>query len=382
MTSPSSEPFNPEIQRRKISGSYAALSRQDEESDEPYRKIVDNATDHYDVVGDCWNAMLFIVLKDVPDMMAGILEYEMMLRVTMVTICYVINVFLQLGLLYWIATMVTLPSIRRAQTFYRNYHQKGFNNVTGDFNITAFEEMGEERQDICQIALSSQLFLMAILFLFAAQCFRELRAINRRRRLLHQLPWLPTGREPADMVYEAEIGMGHFVERKLIFCCINRMTSVAVYGLILIPKCLIACGLAGLGCCWLASSASFGDLILNSLALVFVTDIDEILFNVFLPPRLEDNLSKLKIALAPNEKLTEEERDLKDVHDAYCRSAWFLAGTILFVLGFMLFQPVIPNFARDVHVACEGYLNERRRIECMPMEENCFPFQMNATVAR
>jgi len=137
---------------------------------------------------------------------------------------------------------------------------------------------------------------MAILFLFAAQCFRELRAINRRRRLLHSLPWLPNGREPADMVYEAEIGMGHFVERKLIFCCINRMTSVAVYGLILIPKFLIACGLAGLGCCWLASSASFGDLILNSLALVFVTDIDEILFNVFLPPRLEDNLSKLKIA--------------------------------------------------------------------------------------
>merc|ERR1719440_1468729 len=100
--------------------------------------------------------------------------------------------------------MVTLPAVRDAQNFYRTYHRHAFDASTEEFSKKSFHEIGEERDDICQIALSSKLFLSAILFLFVAQCACECRRIVRRRRLLHQLPWLPAGLPAQDMVYEVQ----------------------------------------------------------------------------------------------------------------------------------------------------------------------------------
>merc|ERR1712216_504821 len=148
--------------------------------------------------------------------------------------------------------------------------------------------------------------------------------VVRKVRQLEGLPDLPAGFLPREMVAEAIHGEGHFQERKLLLICLNRTTKVCLYTLIFIPKTFIAILLCVSGCIWLTASLSFGDLILNSLALAFVVEVDELIFSVFLPPRLEKNLSDTVVACPKDSTKTDEERAKEEVRSSYSRSAVFL----------------------------------------------------------
>jgi len=272
--------------------------------------------------------------------------------------------------------MVTLPNVRRYQELYQGFHANAFSGNT--LNVSKFQTMGYARRHTCEMSLNEPLFVSAILFLWSSQCVDELRNIYRFSLQISALPSIPAGLPSDKMIVPVEDGEGHFKEKKNLFCCCDVLTRFLIWFAVIIPRFVVAIVLLFLGCTWLVASADFGSLILNALALAFITEIDVTVFHSFLPPILAEKIESLKIAqpsIRPGEEnLTEEQRDLKDIWRVYIRSAFFLFITAGWVAAFVYFQPVIPNFAWDADEVCEEYLKHESMPWCHPFTKGeCFP---------
>jgi hypothetical protein len=346
-------------------------------------EILDNAQDHVELDADCWTAAVFCFVNDLPKYRHGKFPEERMLRSMFVMICYVLNIGLQVGLLYFIATMVMLPAVRRYQELYKGFHVNAFDGEI--YDDTKFDAMGDDRKPTCELSLNEPFFIAAILFLWTAQMVDELRSIYRLCLQISALPPVPGGLPSEQMAVETTEGEGHFEQTLNLFCCCDMLTRFMIWTFVLIPRFVIAITLLLLGCTWLIASDDFGNLILNALALAFVTDIDETIFGSFLPPILADKIGDFRIAqplIRPGEEhLSDEEREQKDIMRVYKRSAFFLFLTAGFVVVFVAFQPVIPHFLWDVTQVCEEFLHRSSVPWCHPLsKDECFPTGKNGSL--
>jgi len=358
-----------------------ALSRSDEDSAWPSKKydeaarnklkeIMENALDHKDASHDVWGAIMYVIINDLPDIKLGTQSKEQIIRVSFVLVCYFMNLFLQVMLIFWIGQKVMLPSMLEAQDSYSNFHRNAF--TSGDLDKEKFHNMGDERAVLCQVALSSELFLGTILFLWVSACMVEIRGILSRVRYVNQLPQLPAGTDATQMIVPMTEGEGHFVKRKQLFICIDTSTKFMLWMAIFLPKLILGLCLLLEGCVWLAAAESTVDLILNSLALAFVTQIDELIYSVYLPPRLGKNLEETTLA-CPMSSLTPEVKEAADIVEQYGRSLMFLVMVLVIVVAVMQFQPVLPHYAWDVSAACQDYVQDHSLPWCAPWDRNCFP---------
>merc|ERR1719506_3188962 len=88
--------------------------------------------------------------------------------------------------------------------------------------------------------------------------------------------------------------------------CLNLQSKVLLMMLVYIPKFLISLCLCGCGCIWLLASETIGDLILNSLALAFVVQVDELLANTFFPHHFLKEIESLVVAM-PYDPIDDDE---------------------------------------------------------------------------
>mmetsp|Transcript_79276 Transcript_79276/g.138432 ORF Transcript_79276/g.138432 Transcript_79276/m.138432 type:complete len:134 (+) Transcript_79276:1-402(+) len=132
-----------------------------------------------------------------------------------------------------------------------------------------------------------------------------------------------------------------------------------------------------MGLTYLTATTSFADLILNALSLSFVFDIDQQLFDCFLPQKMESRIETMKIMCPPDASLSglarEEVQDYVATKQAYGRSLviWLSAHAITYLWSWI--QPVLPGFERDVSAVCEAYLGNAKKIHCSMFDRNCFP---------
>merc|ERR1719401_520079 len=64
---------------------------------------------------------------------------------------------------------------------------------------------------------------------------------------------------------------------------LTRLSTLLLIVLVCIPKLLISVYLLIFGCRWLSATTSFENLVMNTVAMEFVTQIDETLFNACVP---------------------------------------------------------------------------------------------------
>lgn len=339
-----------------------------------YKQIVEEATSTTDVPKDTWGAAMFLMVTDIPLIRSGEYKVENLYRFALVSVCFVLNIGLQFAVVGWIMKMVTLPGVREAQDIYKTFHWDAFS--MGIFNHTKFHALGEMRRDICEISLNQPAFVGSILFLWASQCMQEIRLVQRLFRQISSLPQLPRGvsdKKMVSIVLHRHHKYSLFEEKKIILCCLNGLTHFMLIVLIFIPKFLIVLLLCVLGSAWLVASADYASLILNALALGFVTNIDEMIFVSFLPPRLHKNLDSLKIAIPEKNNMTPEEKESHDILQAYLRSTIFLVAVSVYVVVFIVYQPVLPHFAWDAADVCYSYQKTINWPWCWG-KTDCFPF--------
>jgi len=321
--------------------------------------------------------MVFMVVEDLPDFRGGRAVLENKARTAFIMSMWTLNLFIQGILLFYIGKLLMLAEIHEAQNLYKKYHENSFSG--GNFDSDAFETMSHgEKKHLCGMALSQHAFVRVIIFLWVATNVCELRDNYRMMMACVGLPRLPDRLDTRMMVRDLRerAGGGEFC-----IICLNWKGKVGLTILVFIPKFLIAVILTFTGCIWLASAESIGDLILNSLALAFVTMVDELIATAFFPYKLQEDIATLSIMLPthPWHHLPEELRISEDEHTkmvkrtwAYVKCAGMMLMCLLLVEVIITLQPILPNYSDDVADPCVAFLAAQVPW-CLPWQKHCFP---------
>lgn len=359
-----------------------------------YRKLERQAIDGnsqevttYDLKMNMWSCGIFTLVEDVPYLWRGHNRFESLIRMVTILGVLALNVILQCSFLYFISQDLLSPAIHLAQEMYARYHAIAFDEE-GQFLREGFALLGAMKGDLCQIPLSKVLFLSAVLFLWVTTCLRSFLELLEDIYVFQRLPKLPAGIAITHMFAETDVEEGACD----LLVCLSPWTRVFLWVLIFIPQVVIILVVFLLGCDWLLGTLNFGDLILNSLALEFVTGIDELLFECFMPQRLKDNLTSMKVVyptykkpplrrmgtqsesmLTPAQRETKAE-DLVDLKRAYSGSLITLSAVVLALVAVLYFQQVIPDYQWDVHAHCEAVVEKSDSFLCPAFQQDCFPY--------
>jgi len=330
-----------------------------------YEEIVRKATILEDVSADCWGALFFIVVVDIPAWRAGNISKVGQFRLTFSIVVFALNLFIQAMLLFFICKLLMKPGLLSAQDVYKLFTDKAFSG--GEVDNMLFDKWDKlDKDDICGLALSQTVFARVILFLWVTTNVGELKSNFTKCSETWNLPHLPEELDSSLMIRgRAEADEG------VLVVCLNHGSKIMLLSLIFIPKFIIAVLLTCTGCLWLMAAENIADLILNSLALAFVVQVDELIAMVFFPSFYIQDLLELAIASQDPEHGAEvlETRQLWSLF----YSGLTLVFTMLTVEMGLRFQPVIPGYnGGNVQRACAAYVKEQVPW-CMPGHNDCFP---------
>lgn len=323
--------------------------------------------DYFEVPLDSWGAGFVVIVKDLADMLVFKARLWQVCRCMFCLFCLFLNLIMQAAVLTWVSHFVIGNSVRTIQEHYQSYHAYVFNQQ-GEF-VNARWQAFPFRAYMCQAAISKELFLSAVLFFWTARMIVELRGCDRLYRHVWNLPVMPHDAASNEMVHETTNADEEDLHEVVGLTCFTRFILFAV---ILIPKLMICLALLWLGCRWLTSTESFDDLILNALALEFILNVDELIFECFCPARMTKYIDQVKIAI-PKIPTTKQEESRALVMD-YVRSMGYLAFCFAWVYSYLTYlQSVLPDFKQDIG-HCEEFINKYFTPECQLFQSECFPF--------
>lgn len=284
----------------------------------------------------------------------------------------VANLFLQLLLLNYIGSYVVEPAVRHVQLLYSEFHTQVF-DAAGHIDSDVWADW-ELKDQVCQITMADRTFYYIILLLWALRILDELRKINRCVDDICYCPYCPKSDEMLQYT-EDPSGDGSGA------CLITHLTGLMrwlLLSVVILPRSFIAVRLLVLGCRWLSASPTFPDMVLNALALVFVTDIDELLYSAILP-------AALKKQIADTNFFFEEQPKTKEMVDRqewrlYLRTCIWLSLTVIFLFTYGEYlQTVLPNNLVDLRNHCAQFMMENQEPLCsapswMGHSQQCYPY--------
>jgi len=354
-----------------------------------------------------WHFLSFSVFKDLPESICGAAmmaiirstqTYHTTVHGVTFSVCagLVLNNLMQFYVLWCTKLYICVPAVTRVQALYARFHEDVF--VDGVFSEEAWEEFPLAGQ-LCQIPLSQPKFFVAVLVCWTATCWKDLLDSFRYMSLwwqlkppssaeeMTQVEFLP-GHLPASkpLVPRAhplgggQAGRLDHVEDSgeyVVLTAADRKTKAATIGLILIPKIVIAVSLWWLGARWLVATTCFQDLLLNAVALAFITELDELLYHALVPEDIQVLVRSYKVSRSPqtHDQSDRGETDDEWVHDKrvhdervtrkrnrrllYRIAAMLVTMTVILgwpVVYMKHLQQVLPGYRWDVHAPCESRL--------------------------
>lgn len=335
--------------------------------------------DRIDLDEDVYGAAIFTLTFDSFELLTqkdhdGLSSFLNKYRMAMVLLLLLGNYLLQFMLLYWIYSYVALPAQHGVQKVYKDFHARLF--VNGKFSTDHWNEWDDRNQDeLCSIAFVNFEFMYGVIIVWWMLMLSELRKTERDMRKFSQIP---TCTNIEHMIIKADdmslvVRMTSFVRRLLWWC-------------LLIPKFVIAFALTAVGTVWLAATDSYSELILNAVALGFIVQIDEHLFNGLLPESIKDNIGNTKL-LVPKKKVAENVYlQAKDEETAvvggFKRSTMYLVGVSGIVFLFMTAGQNIPILGvfplatpSDIEDACPAWFAKHAGAVCH-FGKDCFPIKL------
>jgi hypothetical protein len=318
---------------------------------------------------DMWGITLVEIVSDLADVTN--LSLAKGLRLFFSVVAMGINLWLQFCILYYVNQFIVGQAVHTTQSNYKQFRKEVFHE-DGTFDSGAWKEWKGPYMELCNMAVSKVGFTFAIVFLWSGRMIGEVRTVERLHRDVHSIEKLPPTKKASDMVEEIRNDAG---EDEYHIVHLATWTRVLIYVLVIIPKCLIACILMFIGCRWLAATESFADLILNALALEFVIDIDEFMYEKFAPEVMRERTGKFSITHVRPAILADGE-DIGDIK-AYLRSLGYLLVAGVWSIAYMKkFQQVLPGFDGDVNAHCGGWFSDLYKPICPPFSDpnTCFPY--------
>lgn len=204
-----------------------------------------------------------------------------------VTICVLgglaLNIVMQFYVLYCTRLYICVPAIKAVRGLYMQYHDEVF--AGGLFSDEAWASFTRS-EELCQIPLSQPLFFVAVLICWTGTIWADL------LESFHYISLWGSLCKPSSshfVVVEAQDGI-------VLLTAAHAKTKAFVFATILLPKVVIASVLWWLGSSWLVATTSFQDLLLNAVALAFVTELDELIYQVLVPEDIKATVQSYGIA--------------------------------------------------------------------------------------
>jgi hypothetical protein len=264
---------------------------------------------------------------------------------------------MQFYVLYCTKLYICIPAVRKVRELYSQYHQEVF--IDGAFSQDAWDNF-DHAESLCQVPLSQPMFFLAILTIWTATCWVDLSESFRYFKLWFRL------RPPS----EHRLTEVEFCEENVLTVAASKRTKGLVVGFVLVPKVLIAIYLWWLGARWLTATTCFQDLMLNAVALAFITELDELIYMVIVPEDIKALVQLYKITRRCDEfrlrhansciedfeylQTMDNDRDNK----FKMRIIWMLS-VMLVVMALPVtymyrLQHVLPDYRWDIHAPCEA----------------------------
>lgn len=324
-----------------------------------------------DIPEDMWGVFIMVLCRDAARLRAGEPEVPYhKLRLCYGVFAQAVNLSLQLGILYFVKLYVVDPSQTTMQYNYYQYHRDVF-YADGTLDNIEWKYWRGPIQDLCESALGNTTFTFIILLVWMVMMVGEIRGSITLYHHIHNLDPRPRGVSLANMIWKkyvketdketGEEKLTDELEQEYIVF-MDRTTKALIYVLVIIPKLFVSLLLTYMGCVWFAATESFGDLILNVLALEFVILIDENILASFFPKSMLDEIGMTKFAYPKKDDLTEEQ-ELQKTLSAYMYSALWVLASVSWVSLYLLgpsVQQVLPGYKRDIIERCNDPRNTDR----------------------
>jgi len=283
-----------------------------------------------------------------------------------------VNLALQFTLLKYISSYVVEPAVRGVQLKYQHFHATVF-DPNGHINDEAWADY-EFKSDVCEITMADSIFYYIILLLWTLRILEELRKIHSFMEEVITIKTCDSAEEQLEFTDTDNPELGG----RCLITSLTRSMKVGLLSLVAIPRLIIAIYLLVLGCRWLSASANFGDMVLNALALVFVTDIDEALYDSVLPAALKKQIADTNWFFVEEPKQKAEVE--KDEWILYKTTAiWLImVASFLAVYG-MVGQTVLPFGVIDIAQHCQDVQAQFEtplcdKISWMGWNRECYPY--------
>jgi len=225
--------------------------------------------------------------------------------------------------------------------------------VHGDFLEDKWDNnySDDEKSRLCQIAMTNQVFYYTVLLLWSINAMHEIRT---GQRLLRNILRVPQAETFGDQVVVDEMD-----EQKVYIRSLKPVVRCLMICVVVAPKIIISLALMQLGMRWLSATTSFEELVMNAVAMTFVTQIDELLYHFTLPATYRTQVADINF----QHEVSREEAE-SDSWKGYAGSAFYCALTFIVVLVYSEVQDVLPNGVYQLAGPCNKWQRENAELRC------------------
>ncbi|CAK0875448.1 unnamed protein product [Prorocentrum cordatum] len=284
-------------------------------------------------------------------------------RIIIAAAVVLLAIGLQVFLVIKVKSLVCAKSVHAIREIYSEYEEHMYSQtdltVNGKhrgkgpefFLPDNFDSLDDEiKEDVCQFPLTQPDFLFSILFMWTATIFNEVRkCFNWARRFI-----MITGTD-----YSAtHVQVTHDSEKYGLDEGTTGLTGLSklmktIIGVLFFVQAITALFLLWVGCRWLTATPCFSDLILNGLALTFIVEIKDMLYEHLLPRLFQEETEVIRVR-----------RESLSMHwgTLLVPVLWTVASALWVSLYMACLQQVLPNYRWDIKGPCSNFLMEMTRV--------------------
>lgn len=325
---------------------------------------------------DVYNAAMYSFIHDTTELVTRTKKDDLhywanLERLVFSAFSLLINNIIQLTLLWQSYLHFVLPQVTLVQSAYAGYHAECFDLGTPVRNETKFAVWPDEKKELlCEIVFAARRdFLYIILVLWWITLVNEVRRCERIA--FRRIRMIPTCTELDEQFHIDE----NKIER---VSALTRKTRMLLLIIIVLPKMLISMVLLGIGTLWLTATTSYSELLLNALALEFIVQVDELIFDAIFAESLKEHIQNARLVFP----VSSADLKWRGIASGVKRSlGWWLA-VLVFVRLYIYYGQhlpyisVLPGYARDID--CADYWSAKTMEPCRTTAffggDDCFPF--------
>mmetsp|Transcript_44922 Transcript_44922/g.112970 ORF Transcript_44922/g.112970 Transcript_44922/m.112970 type:complete len:408 (+) Transcript_44922:43-1266(+) len=310
--------------------------------------LSEESSKRVDIPEDAYGAAILAFVRDVPLLCrrSKIAEdvYELAVwSCAFAVVLLVSNLVLQCSILMYVYHYVVALDIAHVQLRYRDFRRHVF-DPAGAFQDNLWPDYAH-RDELCQIAMWNRPFYYSVLFCWSLVMIIE---IKKSEELIRHIWKVPTCDEPSQMLIKTE--------KSQFVIAFTRWTRFCIMGTVGIPKIGISITLLWLGCEWLSATIKFESLVMNTVAMAFIVNIDEILFEAVLPRAHRNDVENIDF-LMPKTTAVDEDYLLQKKRKSYRKSLFYMVLLVAFVLLYGEWvQDVLPEDIRFVRAKCQDVI--------------------------